>query len=114
MIDISFLPTSSLKKWCPTSKCLELELVIGFCASGTAPWLSSNVGMQVTPTTGNMKRHTCLKNKTFLTTSASATYFVCVVESVTQFCVLDYQDTQAPPHTTIPPETDLLSAAALA
>ena len=53
------------------------------------------------------------KIPTFLT-SASATYSASVVGSLTHFCVLENQDTQAPPHITNPPETDLLSAALVA
>ena len=47
-------------------------------------------------------------------TSASATYSASVGDSVTHFSVLENNDTQAPPHITSPPETDLLSAATLA
>ena len=65
------------------------------------------------PTSANVKRQTCLRKSTSFITSASATYSACVVESVTHFCVLENQDTQAPPHITNPLETGILSAALL-
>ena len=82
--------------------------------SCTAPSLSSNTGMHGMSTAGNVKRQTCVRNRTSFMTSASATHTASVVETVTHFCVLDNQDTQAPPHITSPPEDDLLSAAILA
>ena len=114
MTDISFLPTTSLRKWCRTSMCLELELVMVFCASCTAPSLSSNTGMHGIPTSGNIKRQTCLEKSTSLAMSPSATYSASVMESMTNFCVLENQLTHAPAHITNPPDTDLLSAALLA
>ena len=64
---ISFLPTSALRKWCRTSMCLELELVIRFCASCTAPWLFSNTGMHGMPT--------CLHQATWNAEPASKTFY---------------------------------------
>ncbi|CAB1117408.1 unnamed protein product [Ectocarpus sp. CCAP 1310/34] len=72
------------------------------------------MGMHGMTTCGNMKRQICLKNKISFTSSPSATYSASVVESVTHFCVLENQDTAPPPHVTIPPDTDLRSAALLA
>ena len=98
------LPTSSLRKWCRASMFLEFELAMGFCASCTAPSLSSNTGIQGMPTAGNMKRQTCLKNRTSLMTSASATYSASVVDSETHFCLLKNHETQAPARTSLIPQ----------
>ena len=103
MLDTSFLLTSSLKG-CRTSMCFELELVMGFCASYTAPSLSSDTDVRGVLAVGNIKRQSCLRNRTSSMTSARATYSASVVDSVTQFCVLENHDTQAPPHITSPPE----------
>ena len=102
-----------VRKWCRTSMYLELELVMVFCASCTAPSLSSNTGMHGIPTSGNIKRQTCLEKSTSLAMSPSATYSASFVESVTHSCVLDNQLTHAPPHIINSPETDVLSAALL-
>ena len=114
MIDMYFLPTRSLRKWRRTSMYFELEFVMGFCAICPPPSLSSRTSTHGMPTSGSIKRQTCLGKSTSFITSAIATYPASVVESVTIFSVLENQDTQAPPHITNPPETDLLSAALLA
>ena len=88
--------------------------MVGFCANCTAPSLSSNTGMHGIPTSGNIKRQTCLQKSTSLAMSPSATYSASVMESMTNFCVLENQLTHAPAHITNPPDTDLLSAALLA
>ena len=54
------------------------------------------------------------KKSTSLAMSPSATYSASVMESMTNFCVLENQLTHAPAHITNPPDTDLLSAALLA
>ena len=61
--------------------CLELEFVTDFCASCTAPWLSSNTEKHGIPFLGNMKRQTCLKISNSLTAYQRAVYSASVVES---------------------------------
>ena len=85
-----------------------------FCAIFTAPLVSSKTGMHGMSTSGNIKLQTCLCKRTSLIAAASATYSANVVESVTDFYVLENQDTRASPHITDPPEPDVLSAALLA
>ena len=107
-------PSSSLRKWCGKSMCSQFEMVIGFYVSCKVPLVSSNTGMHGIPTSGSMKRQTCLENNTSIMTSASATYFASVVGNITHFCVLENQDTEAPPLITSRLETDVLSVALLA
>ena len=47
--------------------CFEFEYVIGFCASCTAPWLSSKTGKHGMTLLGNIKRQTCFKNNNSFT-----------------------------------------------
>ena len=94
--------------------CFEFDVHTGFCARFFAPSLFSKTVMHIVPNLGKIKLHTYRKNIASLIVSASATYSVSVVESVTHFWVLENQHTHAPAHIIAPPETDLLSAALLA
>ena len=116
MIDISSRPTSSFERVVPYA-----SLVCALSTSGGVlcklhrahfvlehPYARhANIRQHETP---NLPQ----KQHLSIMTSAGATYSASVVESVTHFCVLENQTTQAPPHITNPPETGLLSAVTLA
>ena len=108
---MSLWRTSSRRKWWRTLMRFEFEFVIGFCASCTAPWLSSKTGKHGMTLLGNIKRQICLKNNNSFTASPRATYSASEVERVTHFWVLENQHTLAPPHMITPPDTDRLSVA---
>ena len=73
------------KKMMTHVMCFEFEFVMGFCASCTAPWLSSKTGKHGMTLLGNMKRLTFLKNNYSFTASPRAAHSASEVERVTHF-----------------------------
>ena len=103
---ISPLVSWSLKKWCRMSMCLVLEWLTGLFASFMALSLSYNNGILV-------KRHpksrrVCLIQSNWAQHAPTATYSASAVESATQFCFLELQDTRDHPRNWHVPEVFLI------
>ena len=105
---ISPFASWSLRKWCLISMCLVLECCTGLLASLMALSLSHSSGILLNSQPKSLK--VCFIHSNWAQQAPAAMYSASAVESATQFCFLELQDTRDRPRNWQVPEVlfDLL------